>query len=68
MWKNTSDPFSDDDLNKYDQIKGGGHFTKIQKELTDRGDTALASTHMTYVNAAIAEDWPSVKGARAAMY
>tara|TARA_B100000902_G_C27318433_1_gene922760 strand:- start:1942 stop:2712 length:771 start_codon:yes stop_codon:yes gene_type:complete len=68
MWKNTSDAFTTTDLNKYELVKGGGKYTTIQKELTDRGETTLASTHMTYVNAAIAEDWPSVKGARSAMY
>ena len=57
-----------DDLSKYDTIKGGGKYTVIQKELTDRGETALANTHMTYVNAAIAEDWPGIVGARTAMY
>ena len=60
--------FPTDDLSKYDTIKGGGKYTVIQKELTDRGETALANTHMTYVNAAIAEDWPSIVGARTAMY
>ena len=68
MWKNESDPFSASDLTKYEHIKGGGKYVKVQRELTERGDTALASTHMTYINAAIAEDWASVKGARAAMY
>ena len=68
VWKNESESFSDADLSKYDTIKGGGHYTKIQKQLTDRGETALASTHMNYVNAAIAEDWASIQGARTAMY
>ena len=68
VWKNESEAFTADDLSKYDTIKGGGKYTVIQKELTDSGQTALASTHMTYVNAAIAEDWPSIVGARSAMY
>ena len=61
MWKNESDPFSASDLTKYEHIKGGGKYVKIQRELTERGDTALASTHMTYITAAIAEDWPQLK-------
>lgn len=68
MWKNSSSSFSTADLNKYELLKGGGKYTTIQKELNDRGETSLAATHMTYINAAIAEDWPSCKGARAAMY
>jgi len=68
VWKNESDSFSDAELAKYDTIKGGGKYTVIQKELTDRGETALAATHMNYVNAAIAEDWSSIQGARSAMY
>ena len=68
VWKTESESFSSDDLSKYDTIKGGGQYTVIQKDLTDRGETALANTHMTYVNAAIAEDWPSIVGARTAMY
>ena len=68
VWKTESESFSTDDLSKYDTIKGGGQYTVIQKDLTDRGETALANTHMTYVNAAIAEDWPSIVGARTAMY
>ena len=68
VWKTESESFSDDELTKYDTIKGGGQYTVIQKDLTDRGETALANTHMTYVNAAIAEDWPSIVGARTAMY
>ena len=56
VWKTESESFSNDELSKYDTIKGGGKYTVIQKELTDRGETALATTHMTYVNAAIAED------------
>ena len=68
VWKKESEAFTADDLSKYDTIKGGGKYTVIQKELTDSGQTALASTHMTYVNAAIAEDWPSIVGARSAMY
>ena len=68
VWKTESESFSDADLSKYDTIKGGGKYTVIQKQLTDRGETSLATTHMTYVNAAIAEDWPSIVGARTAMY
>jgi hypothetical protein len=68
VWKTESEAFSADDLSKYDTIKGGGKYTMIQKELIDSGQTALANTHMTYVNAAIAEDWPSIVGARTAMY
>jgi len=68
VWKTESESFSDTDLSKYDTIKGGGQYTVIQKQLTERGESALATTHMTYVNAAIAEDWPSVVGARTAMY
>ena len=68
VWKTESESFSDDELTKYDTIKGGGKYTVVQKDLTDRGETALANTHMTYVNAAIAEDWPSIVGARTAMY
>ena len=68
VWKTESESFSDSDLSKYDTIKGGGKYTVVQKDLTDRGETALANTHMTYVNAAIAEDWPSIVGARTAMY
>ena len=68
VWKAESESFSDEDLSKYDTIKGGGKYTIIQKELTSLGKTALATTHMGYVNAAIAEDWANVQGARSALY
>jgi hypothetical protein len=68
VWKTESETFSADDLSKYDTIKGGGKYTVIQKELIARGQTALATTYMNYVNAAIAEDWPSIVGARTDLY